>query len=79
MLFEKYPDYQGSWEAFTKLKKMSFFNMMIAKWEVWDAYTSWLFDVMFEVYKRIEFSDDPYQERAIGFLSERCLFLVITA
>lgn len=77
VLFEKYPDYKQSWEPFTQLKKMSFFNMMIAKWEVWDAYSSWVFDIMFEVYKRIAVSDQSDQQRVLGFMTERFLNLFL--
>lgn len=77
VVFEKYPDYEVSWQPFCSSLKMSFGNMMIAKWKIWDEYTSWLFDILFEVHKRIAFYTDTYQERAVAFMAERLMNLFI--
>ena len=48
--------------------------MMIARKSVYDSYCEWLFDVLFEVEKRIDIDGkDDYQKRVMGFLSERLL------
>lgn len=73
---EKYPEYQDSFILFDT-PKMSFFNMMVASWQIWDQYCAWLFDVLFEVDKRIPKSDDPYQRRVMGFISERLINLFV--
>ena len=73
---EKYPAYQNSFPFFEG-SKMSFFNMMITSWKIWDLYLSWLFDILFEVDKQIPKSDDPYQRRVMGFISERLINLFV--
>jgi hypothetical protein len=73
---EKYPEYQDSFVLFES-PKMSFFNMMVTNWKTWDQYCSWLFDVLFEVDKRISKSEDPYQRRVMGFISERLINLFV--
>lgn len=48
------------------------YNMVIAKKEIIDDYCHWLFPVLFELEKRLDFSKrDQYQRRVMGFLSER--------
>jgi hypothetical protein len=77
IVLEKYPEYKNSVNEFNNSIRMSFYNMMIAKWEVWDAYLNWLFDILFEVKNRITVSEDPYQARIFGFMSERLINLFI--
>ena len=72
-----YPDYAKSLDSFNKSYKMSFFNMMVAPWQIWDDYLKWLFDILFEVKKNIKISDDAYQSRVFGFMSERLINLYI--
>ena len=38
-----------------------------------ETYSAWLFDILFEVERRIEIQDDPVQGRVMGYLSERLL------
>jgi len=76
VLLTKYPDYKRSLHYF-KQSSMSYFNMMIANWNVWDEYLQWLFDILFEVEKRIGKIDDVYQARVYGFLSERMINLFV--
>lgn len=74
---EKYPLYASSIPGFNNETKMSFYNMMVARWAIWDDYLSWVFDILFEVQQRIAIPSDPYQGRIFGFLSERLLNLYI--
>ena len=48
-------------------------NMLIARRELFDEYCEWLFSILFELEKRITISNDPYQARVFGFLSERLM------
>ena len=48
--------------------------MIITRKNIFDDYCKWLFDVLFEVEKRVDISDrDDYQKRIFGFLSERLI------
>jgi len=69
---ERHPSYIKSFSFFDK-NQMSYFNMMIAPWPIWDEYLSWLFDILFEVEKRVEKKTNAYQARLPGFISERLL------
>ena len=48
-------------------------NMLIARKEVFDDYSAWLFPVLFDLNERIGIVDDKYQNRYPGFVSERLL------
>jgi hypothetical protein len=74
---EMYPAYEKSLDGFNHSLKMSFFNMMIAPWNVWEGYMKWLFDILFEVKKRIVISESVYQARVFGFMSERLINLYV--
>lgn len=69
---EKYPSYEMAFETAMKANLISAGNMWITRKEIFDHYCTWLFDILFEVEKRIDFSKyDAYQGRVMGFLSER--------
>lgn len=77
VLREKYPvDYEKSKHIFNE-KDLYCYNMFICKKEIFDKYMEWLFDILFEVEKRIKISDDFYQKRVFGFMSERMLHLYV--
>ncbi|MDB5193393.1 MAG: hypothetical protein JWQ96_2956 [Segetibacter sp.] len=77
VLLEKYAEYSQSIDSFCKQTKMSYYNMMVARWNVWEEYLTWVFDILFEVQRRIKIDEDPYQARVFGFLSERLLNLYV--
>jgi len=74
----KFPEYEKSITTFEKQKKMSYYNMMVARWEIWDDYLQWLFTILFEVKDSISAKSDTYQQRVFGFLSERLLNLYVS-
>lgn len=49
------------------------YNMFITHWEHFDAYSEWLFDILFEVERRVPPIDDPVQSRIYGYMSERLI------
>lgn len=69
---EKYPDYTDAFNKVMDGKELHLFNMFIMKKKDFDQYCQWLFDILFELEKRVDISDyDSYQKRIFGFLSER--------
>ena len=49
------------------------YNMFITHWKYFDAYSEWLFDILFEVERRVSPIDDPVQSRIYGYMSERLI------
>jgi hypothetical protein len=69
-----YPEYEASFKK-TLFETNSFspFNMFVASTELTSNYTSWLFSILEKVEQEITISSNPYQERVLGFMSERLL------
>jgi hypothetical protein len=71
---ELYPEYEASFQKIMfENNSFSPFNMFIAKKDLIDNYSNWLFSILEKVEERIEISNNPYQERVLGFMSERLL------
>lgn len=69
---EKYPEYEDAFNLCMKCNLFSLGNMVITRKETYDAYCQWLFDILFEVEKRIEIDEnDTFQARVMGYFSER--------
>ncbi len=71
VVIEKFPEFKDSIESYGQLKVMSYNNMMIARWDVWDNYLHFLFTVLNEVQHRINMHREGYQTRVFGFMAER--------
>ena len=57
-----------------KRKSAHMFNMFIMKKEYVNSYCSFIFDILFELEKRIDISGyNKYQARVFGFISELLL------
>ncbi len=79
VLLEKYPNYVSAFDDVMLSHEAYFANMFIAKSSVIKAYADWLFDVLFDVEKRIDISKrSPHQQRVFGFLSERLFNVYLT-
>lgn len=79
ILKEKFPDYLDSFNDVMTKKKSHRFNMFVMKKDMFDEYSKWLFNILFDLEKRIDILDyDPYQARVFGFISERLLDVWIT-
>ncbi|PRZ24016.1 DUF4422 domain-containing protein [Flavobacterium granuli] len=77
-LNELYPEYMDSFKTIMiKNNAFSPFNMFIAKKELVADYSTWLFSILEKVEQQIEISKNPYQERVLGFMSERLLNVYI--
>jgi len=69
---ELYPEYFSSYKRVLGQKYGSMANMFVMKKSLMDKYCEWIFSILFEAEKRIDYSDrDAYQQRVFGFLSER--------
>ena len=74
ILAEKYPEYIIAWESSMKKTTGHRFNMFIMKKDKFDEYCAWLFDILFELEKRLDISTyNKNDSRVFGFVSERLL------
>lgn len=73
-----YPDYAESFRhVMRQNNRYSMANMLVTSKKIFDEYSEWLFNILFEVERRIEISKDPYQARVFGFMSERLMNVFI--
>ena len=71
---EKYPEYYDEFELLKKRKTAHMFNMFIMKKDIMDKYCEWLFDILFELEKRVDTSQyDNFHARFYGRVSELLL------
>jgi len=71
---EKYPDFIPSYDEVMKRTYGHRFNMFIMKSEVLNEYLTWMFDILFELEKRLDISNySANDSRIFGFVSERLL------
>jgi hypothetical protein len=74
IIAEKYPEYLSEFDKLYKRTSAHMFNMLIMKKEVLNDYCKWLFDILFELEKRIDVSKyDDFHKRFYGRISERLL------
>lgn len=71
---EKYPDYLEEFDKLHKRTSAHMFNMFIMKKEILNEYCTWLFDILFELEKRIDVKQyDNFHARFFGRISELLL------
>ena len=71
---EKYPEYLPQFELLKKRTSAHMFNMFVMKKEQFDGYCKWLFDILFELEKRVDVSEyDEFHARFYGRVSELLL------
>lgn len=76
---EKYSDYLNAFDHVMRSRSAHMFNMMIMKKEILDRYCQWLFDILFELEKRIDTSGmTSYEARCISRVGEMLLNVWIT-
>ena len=79
VISEKYPQYYGEFERLVHSNESYFGNIMVTSKALFDEYSSWLFDIFFEVQKRIDVhSYDDYHKRVFGFISEFLLMVWVS-
>lgn len=78
---QKYPQmYQSAVQTLKNNSTGYFCNMLITSKRFFDAYASWLFDILFELEPQIQndvLQREPYQQRVYGFLAERLMTVYI--
>lgn len=80
ILVDKYPAYVRVYDESMKKTSGHRFNMFVMKREYFDNYCEWLFDVLFELERRLDISDyNKNDARVFGFVSERLLDVWIGA
>ena len=71
---ERSPQYTPAFEKTMDHSNISVgYNMFITHWEHFNDYSEWLFDILFEVERRVPPIDDPIQSRIYGYMSERLI------
>jgi hypothetical protein len=74
ILAERCPEYVGSFDRVMRHSSAHMFNMLIAKRELYDAYCTWLFDVLFELEKQLDISGySTFEARVFGRIGELLL------
>lgn len=74
IILSKYPNYLNTYDNTMNNNKIYFYNMIIARKNVFDNYCEWLFSILFELEKKVDLLGyNDYQKRIYGFLSERLL------
>lgn len=75
---DKYSDY---YEVYTKVMNDKYFypfNMIVCEKRIFNDYSEFLFDVLFQLEKNIDIKGyDNYQKRIFGFISERLLMVYL--
>jgi len=75
---EKYPEYLKEFDLLKKRTSGHMFNMFIMKKEFLDQYCEWLFAILFELEKRIDYQKyDAFHARFFGRISELLLDVYI--
>ena len=74
ILAERHPDSLVAFDRVMKRTGGHRFNMLVMKRATLDAYCTWLFDILFELEKRLDISSYSTNDaRVFGFVAERLL------
>lgn len=72
VLKEKMPEnFTDIQDYFFQTKRQFWANMFVMERSLFEQYAGWLFDILFELEKRLPVSQHPYQARVFGFMAER--------
>lgn len=72
VLYEKYPEYRESAEKYLESDMAHECNMFIMSKALYQQYCSWIFDILFEVERRVDTTYYSVEEyRIYGYLAER--------
>lgn len=74
ILSERCPEYLSAFDHVMRRTSAHMFNMLIAKRTVYDAYCAWLFDILFELERRLDITSyPPFEARVFGRIGELLL------
>ena len=74
IIAEKCPEYLAEFDKCMKKRGCHIFNMFIMSRDVFERYCSWLFDILFELERRLDISAyNDNDARIFGFVSERLM------
>lgn len=74
IISEKYGGYLKAFDENMKKRSCHIFNMFIMRKDYFDDYCRWLFDILFELEKRLDITEyNDNDSRVFGFVSERLL------
>ena len=74
ILQEKYPEYISAFDRSMNKRSGHRFNMFVMKKTLFCQYCEWLFDILFELEKRLDISTySKNDSRVFGFVSDRLL------
>lgn len=74
IIAERHPESLGAFDSVMRSTSGHRFNMFVMRRPFFDAYCEWLFDVLFELERRLDTSSySPYDARVFGFVGERLL------
>ncbi len=78
VITELSPDYLKAYEKIIERgNRLSKCNMFITRSEIFDDYSKWCFEILGELERRVKISEDAYQARIFGYLSERMLNIYV--
>ena len=67
---KKYPKYLEEFDKLHKRTSAHMFNMMIMKKDILDGYCTWLFDILFDLEKKVDAKDyEVFHSRFYGRIS----------
>ena len=73
-LAEREPGFSAAFDRVLAGKRLHICNMLVMRRDVLDAYCSWLFPLLFDCERRIDFSGlTPFEARVMGRVAERLL------
>ncbi len=79
IICQMYPEYHESFNIVMSQTRLYILNMFVMRKALFDEYATWLFNILFELEKRIDISSyNQYEARVYGFLSERLFNVWLT-
>ncbi len=74
ILQENFPEYLPAWKASMQKRSGHRFNMFLMRQPMFDAYCTWLFDILFELEAQLDISTySQKDQRVFGYVAERLM------